>query len=110
MKINKFKLFAYLGWGLVAVSMVGKCASYASLAVEADPRIYTAAKLAENSLKVLDLGGNYLWNKEIKAQNKGYLTSNSRPEKFQPDEKVSQLEECEQCSHWEVVNYYQKNS
>jgi len=60
MKLNKFKVFSYIGLGLVAVSAIGTYAGYASIVVEADPRIYTAAKVADISGQVLDYGGNYL--------------------------------------------------
>ncbi|CAG8548490.1 1174_t:CDS:2 [Paraglomus brasilianum] len=40
--------------GLAAISAAGTCAGYASLVVEADPRIYTAAQVADISGKALD--------------------------------------------------------
>lgn len=69
MKINKFKIFTYIGLGLAAISAAGTCAGYASLVVEADPRIYTAAQVADISGKALDAYGNYLWNQEVEAES-----------------------------------------
>jgi len=60
MKINKFKIFTYIGLSLAAISTVGTCAGYASLAVDVDPRINIAAQVADYSGKALDAYGNHL--------------------------------------------------
>jgi hypothetical protein len=60
MKINKFKIFSYIGLGLAAISAMGTCADYASIIIEIDPRIYTAATVANYAGQGLDIGGNYL--------------------------------------------------
>ena len=102
MKVNKFKLFSYLGLGLFAVSTVAKGASIISPIAKVDPRIYAAGTVAEVSSELLDYGGNYLWNSEVAEQNKGVLSANFREVRFESSLKENKRDEWEEVSYWNL--------
>lgn len=102
MKINKFKLFSYLGLGLATIATAATVASFASPIVQVDPRVQIAGATAEISLEVLDYGGNYLWNSEVEEQNKGYLGTNFRETEFKSSLKKNKSDEWEAVEYWNL--------